>query len=53
LEKTLQIKEVVYGLLGVDAGEGKGLVGELERVGWVEGGSIKTPPTKNFAAEFT
>jgi len=49
--KTLQFKEVVvYDLFGVDAGEEKGLVGGTC---WVGGGSIKTPPTKNFAALFT
>jgi hypothetical protein len=49
----LQFKEVVYDLSGVDAEEEKGLVGGTCWVGWVGGGSIKTPPTKNFAALFT
>jgi len=40
--KMLQFKEVVvYDLFGVDAGEEKGLVGEL--AGWVEGASKLLP----------
>jgi hypothetical protein len=44
-----EIKEVVYDLLGVDGGDTwRGGWGT-----WVVGGSVRTPPTRNFAAMFT
>jgi hypothetical protein len=41
-----QIKEVVYGLLGVDVGEQKGLAGEHGRVGGWRVGMSKLLPRR-------